>query len=57
MQIPYDLEFIENRPTVRAIAMREPHPAWRAGRPGREDDALDALLRWAHRLLRRLEKH
>jgi hypothetical protein len=57
MQIPYDLEFVENRPTVRAIALREPFPAWRAEHPAREEDAFDALLRWVHRLLLRFEKH
>lgn len=56
MQIPYDLEFVENRPTVRAIAMQESFPAWRSERRVREEDAFDALLRWVHRLLRRFEK-
>src|SRR4051812_459697 len=57
MQIPYDLEFVENRPVVgaKAIALPEHPAAWLgAGRPG-ADDAFDALLRWAHRLLRRME--
>jgi len=57
MQIPYDLEFVENRPTVRAIAMQKPFSAWRVERPAREEDAFDSLLRWVHRLLLRLEKH
>ena len=57
MQIPYDLEFVENRPTVRAIAMHEPFSDWRAERRAREEDAFDALLRWVHRLLQRFEKH
>ncbi len=56
MQIPYDLEFVENRPTVRAIALREPFPAWRHETAQREPDALDSILRWIHRLLSRLEK-
>ncbi len=56
MQIPYDLEFVENRPTVRAIAMSEPSAPWRVARPGREQDAFDVLLRWVHRMLRRLEE-
>jgi hypothetical protein len=55
MQIPYDLEFVENRPTVRAIALHEPFPAWRPERR-RQEDAFDALLRWMHRLLQRFEK-
>ena len=54
MQIPYDLEFVENRPTVRvqAVALREPFPAWRSERP---KDAFDVLLAWVHRMLRRFE--
>jgi hypothetical protein len=58
MQIPYDLEFVQNRPSVQAIAIGEPFPALRAGHPERvrEQDAFDALLRWAHRLISRLEK-
>lgn len=56
MQIPYDLEFVENRPTVRAIASRAPFPAWRSELPTRDGDAFDALLRWVHQFLRRLEK-
>jgi hypothetical protein len=57
MQIPYDLEFVENRPTVtaRAIALREPLREWRSERPRSEQDALDALLAWIHRVLTRLE--
>lgn len=57
MQIPYDLEFVENRPAVRAIAMQQPFSAWRVERPAREEDAFDSLLRWVHRLILRLEKH
>jgi hypothetical protein len=58
MQIPYDLEFVENRPAIaaRAVALREPIVALRAGRPGREHDAMDALLQWVFRMLRRFEK-
>jgi hypothetical protein len=54
MQIPYDLEFVENRPTVRvqAVALRKPFPTWRSERP---KDAFDVLLSWVHRLLRRFE--
>ena len=56
MQIPYDLEFVEKRPTaqVRAIALHEPFPAWRGERP---KDGFDALLAWVHRVLRRFEKN
>ena len=56
MQIPYDLEFVEHRPMVqaRAVALREPFPAWRDERP---KDGFDALLAWVHRLLRRFEKN
>ena len=56
MQIPYELEFVENRPTVaaRAVALR-PAPAWRGERPAGQRDALDRLLHWAFRILRRYE--
>ena len=57
MQIPYDLEFVENRPAVRAITLHAPYPSWRAGHPRRQEDGFDALLRWVHRLLQRFEKH
>jgi hypothetical protein len=58
MQIPYDLEFIENRPVV-------PVPVTVSGRrPLRSEDALppahdaiDRLLQWAFRILRRFESH
>jgi hypothetical protein len=58
MQIPYDLEFVENRPSVlpRALALAAPLPGWHGGRRAHEPDVFDALLRWAHRLLRRIEK-
>ena len=57
MHIPYDLEFVENRPTVasRSVALPSPHPAWRADRPAAERDAVDRLLHWAFRLLQRFE--
>jgi hypothetical protein len=57
MQIPYDLEFVENRPRVpaRAIALAKPLPGWHGGRRVREPDVFDALLRWAHRLIGRIE--
>jgi len=46
MQIPYDLEFVENRPaiTLRAVALPRPASPW------------DALLHWAFRLIRRFER-
>lgn len=55
MQIPYDLEFVENRPTVAVRAVALPQPAWRSDRPAGQRDALDRLLHWALRLLRRFE--
>jgi hypothetical protein len=58
MQIPYDLEFVENRPAVqvRAVALDDTYPyARRGGRPAREEDAFDALLHWVHRMISRLE--
>jgi hypothetical protein len=57
MQIPYDLEFIEHRPTVavRTMVMPQPMPAWRSGRSGRRQHGADALLQWALRLLARFE--
>ena len=59
MQIPYDLEFVENRPLVgagaKAVALPKQPVVWLgAGRTG-EEDAFDALLRWAHRVLRSIE--
>ena len=53
MQIPYDLEFVENRPIVRAIAIQQ---TLRGARFGRQEDGFDVLLRWVHRLLQRFEK-
>jgi len=57
MQIPYELEFVENRPTVsaRAVALPAPAPVWRAGRTAGHRDALDRLLDWAFRIVRRLD--
>lgn len=57
MQIPYDLEFVSNRPTagVRAVALGERFPVAR-GAKRREPDAGDAFLRWLHGLLSRLER-
>ncbi|HTR03380.1 MAG TPA: hypothetical protein VMN82_09325 [Thermoanaerobaculia bacterium] len=56
MQIPYELEFVENRPTVaaRAVALPAPAPVWRA-RPAGHRDALDRLLDWAFRVVRRFD--
>ena len=58
MQIPYDLEFIENRPTVavHAVALRHPMPAWRGERARSGQHGMDALLHWAFRLIRRFER-
>jgi hypothetical protein len=57
MQIPYDLEFVENRPTVavRAVALHQPMPAWPGERSRSEHHGMDALLHWAFRLIRRFE--
>ena len=58
MQIPYDLEFVENRPTVqvRAVALEDTYPfAARGARRRREGDAFDALLHWVHRVIARLD--
>jgi len=57
MQIPYDLEFVENRPTVsaRAVAIAPSAPIWRAERPASQHDAVDRFLHWAFRFLRRFE--
>ena len=57
MQIPYDLEFVENRPpvTARAVALPRQFPAWRSERPREQQDTFDALLAWIHRMLRRFE--
>lgn len=57
MQIPYDLEFVENRPTVgeRAVALSKPLPIWPSERPRAEQDAFDALLHWALKVMRRFE--
>jgi hypothetical protein len=58
MQIPYDLEFVENRPAVgaRAVALRRPMTGWPSERPRGERDAMDALLHWAFRIIRRFER-
>jgi hypothetical protein len=56
MQIPYDLEFVENRPTVqvRAVALDDTYPFGPSRRHARgEGDAFDALLRWVHRMISR----
>ena len=56
MQIPYDLEFVENRPTVRAAALRQPVAVWRLERQRSGHHGMDALLHWAFRLIRRFER-
>ena len=55
MQIPYDLEFVHNRPTatVRAVALED---SFSLARRRREPDVFDAMLCWLHRLIGRLEK-
>ena len=58
MQIPYDLEFVENRPAVqvRAVALEDTYPfSGRGGRTRREGDAFDVLLQWVHRMISRLD--
>jgi hypothetical protein len=55
MQIPYDLEFVENRPAIEAHAIPMPEPVWRSVRAGNDRDAFDALLSWVHRMLSRLD--
>jgi hypothetical protein len=57
MQIPYDLEFVENRPTVqvRAVALDDTYSYGRARGQARREDAFDALLRWVHRMITRLD--
>jgi hypothetical protein len=57
MQIPYDIEFVENRPTVaaRAVPLHQPMAVWRDDRSSGQRDALGRLLHWAFRLLRRFE--
>ena len=58
MQIPYDLEFVENRPLVRVAARvgnRAPIRSEAALPPAH--DAIDRLLQWAFRILRRFESH
>jgi len=54
MQIPYDLEFVHNRPTagVRAVALDDSYSLRRR----REPDAFDTILAWLHRLIGRIEK-
>ena len=55
MQIPYDLEFVHNRPTagVRAVALDD---SYALARGRREPDVFDSMLRWLHRLISRLER-
>ncbi len=53
MQIPYDLEFVHNRPTagVRAVALDDSY-----ARRRREPDVFDSILAWLHQLIGRFEK-
>ncbi len=55
MQIPYDLEFVHNRPTaaVRAVALDD---SYSLARRRREPDVFDSILAWLHQLIGRLEK-
>ena len=59
MQIPYDLEFVENRPRVeapvRAVALPNAYGNWATDRARSEEDAFDVLLRWVHRVIMRME--
>jgi hypothetical protein len=59
MQIPYDLEFVENRPrvAVRAVALHESPMVRRSELPRDQQDVFDLLLAWAHRVLRRFDKN
>jgi hypothetical protein len=56
MQIPYDLEFVESRPTVhvRVATLPERRRVWR-GKARSEEDVFDSLLRWVHRQIARLD--
>jgi hypothetical protein len=58
MQIPYDLEFVENRPLVPVPVSAARRPPLRSedGLPPSQD-AIDRLLQWAFRILRRFESH
>lgn len=55
MQIPYDLEFVHNRPTagVRAVALDD---SYALARRRREPDVFDSILAWLHQLIGRFEK-
>lgn len=56
MQIPYDLEFVENRPLVPVPVPGKRTPIRSEALP-ESHDAIDRLLRWAFRILRRFESH
>jgi len=58
MQIPYDLEFVENRPLVgaKAVALPKEPTVWLGAGHSGDQDVLDSILRWAHRLLRRMDE-
>lgn len=57
MQIPYDLEFVENRPvvSVHAVVAARREPLRRPDTLPQPHDAIDRLLQWAFRILRRFE--
>ncbi len=59
MQIPYDLEFVENRPPVeprtQVAILPDAYGNWPADRTRSEEDAFDVLLRWVHRVITRME--
>ena len=57
MQIPYDLEFVENRPVVPAhvLAGAKRPPLRKPDALPAPHDAIDRLLQWAFRVLRRFE--
>lgn len=57
MQIPYDLEFVENRPVVPVYATAAAkRPPMRSGAElPPPHDTIDRLLQWAFRVLRRFE--
>ncbi len=56
MQIPYDLEFVENRPLVPVPVPGKRAPIRSEALP-ESHDAIDRLLQWAFRILRRFESH
>ena len=56
MQIPYDIEFVENRPVVPVyVTAGAKRPPMRSAELPPAHDAIDRLLQWAFRVLRRFE--